>query len=294
MKNVSLAIIIAYAGEQEYLEETMPSVVACGGVSEVVIGVDLTRTTKVEADRAWRKWQELGQEINIPVKLVYSNKMGPSAVRNLAITVSTSSYILPVDSDDRINSIYPQKIIDILNKDPNIGIVYGGAELFGDSQGKWNLEKFSPERMVLENCIYATAGFRRQDWETVGGYDEDLIYGQEDWDFWLKILSLGRSVNYIEETMFYYRIRPNSRSVTFRSKKDHVIWTYSRVCENNSRYMANQVNAIYHRRIQLEYENNTFTSATRALIRAIIKRFPYLRRFTNTKIARSIALGLRS
>jgi glycosyltransferase involved in cell wall biosynthesis len=293
MLRPSLAIIIAYAGEQEYLDETMPSVFSCDGVSEVVIGVDLSRTTKVEADLAWRKWQEHGDDKNIPIKLVYSKIKGPSAVRNLAISESTSTYILPVDSDDRINSMYPANIIDILNENQNAGIVYGGAELFGESHGKWNLEQFSPERIVLENCIYATAGYRKQDWETVGGYDEDLIYGQEDWDFWLKILSLGREVKYIEETMFYYRIRSNSRSASFRGMWEQVIWTYDRVCQNNSLYMANQVNAIYHRRIQLELENSNLATASRSLMVAIVKRFPYLRRFINTKLARSISSKLR-
>jgi glycosyltransferase involved in cell wall biosynthesis len=271
----TLTIVIAYAGEYQYLEETMKSILANERISEIVVGVDLSRIEQIKAESTWLKWSAICKKRNIVLELVFSEKPGPAAVRNLAILKSNSSIVLPVDSDDRIGQNYVRNILDYYESDPmDIGIVYGQAELFGDATGVWGLPNFSIERIVLENCIYATAGFRKEDWEKVGGYDEELIYGQEDWDLWLKIIGIGRTVQYINETVFYYRIRPNSRSAIFRGMWEQVIWTYDRICKNNLSLMSSQVESIYHRRIQLELENRTLTQASKGLIIAILRKFP--------------------
>lgn len=74
--------------------------------------------------------------------------------------------------------------------------------------------------MLLNNIIFVTAFFRKDDWIKVGGFDEDMKYGIEDYDFWLSILELKRDVYRIPEILFYYRIRNNSRSRKF--EKDNL------------------------------------------------------------------------
>lgn len=271
----TLTVVIPYAGEYEYLEETMESVLANDSISQIVVGVDLSRVARTEAEMAWKIWSEKSRKRKIDFLIVFSEKPGPAAVRNLAILNATSSIILPVDSDDCIAENYVQNILSLYEFDSlNTGIVYGKAELFGDSKGEWALPEYSIEKIVIENCIYATAGFRKEDWERVGGYDEELIYGQEDWDFWLKVIGIGRSVQFIDKTVFYYRIRSNSRSAKFRGMWEQVIWTYDRVCKNNLPLMSSQIESIYHRRIQLELENRTLTHASKSLVIALFRKFP--------------------
>jgi len=59
--------------------------------------------------------------------------------------------------------------------------------------------------MALGNVIFCSAVYRRVDWQAVGGYDEALRRGWEDWDFWLSLLELGRLVRCLPDTGFYYR-----------------------------------------------------------------------------------------
>jgi len=289
----SLAIVIAYAGESQFLEETLGSIFENHGIAEIVVGVDLTRTTKLDSETAWTPWIKRATQLGIDMTFVYSEKAGPSAVRNLAIAKTNAAIILPVDSDDRIHRCYVEKILESYSQGKkSIGIVYGKAELFGESSGEWQLPKYSLEKIVLENCIYATSAFLKADWVLVGGYDEDLIYGQEDWDFWLKLLGLGRSVYFIDEVVFYYRIRSDSRSAAFRGMWEQVIWTYDRVCANNERLMASQVKSIYHRRVTLELENSTLTRASKSFVVALVRKYPKLKNLLNTKLVRLIAKKL--
>ena len=294
MTNHSLAIVIAYAGEAEFLPETMASIFANSGISEIVVGVDTTRTSIDSAESIWAPWILQANEQGLSLVLVHSSERGPAAVRNLAIASTNASLILPVDADDRIAEIYCSEILKIYNsKDPEVGIVYGKAELFGNSSGVWNLPAFTVEGIVLENCIYATSAFRKEDWVAVGGYDTGLIYGQEDWDFWLKIIGLGRKVRFIENVVFHYRIRSGSRSEEFRGMWEQVIWTYDRVCSNNEKLMASQVRTIYHRRIQIELQNATLSGASKGLAIAAIRKYPSLRKFSNLVFVQNLKKKLK-
>ncbi|MCQ2381497.1 MAG: hypothetical protein MJ032_04045, partial [Acidaminococcaceae bacterium] len=46
-----------------------------------------------------------------------------------------------------------------------------------------------------------------------------FFYGIEDYDFWLSLIELGRKVYQIPETLFFYRIRNNSRNTQFSQNK---------------------------------------------------------------------------
>ena len=54
--------------------------------------------------------------------------------------------------------------------------------------------------------------FRKSDWEKVGGYDESMKQGFEDWEFYIRLLSDGGNVFVIPEVLFNYRQRSNSTS----------------------------------------------------------------------------------
>ena len=56
--------------------------------------------------------------------------------------------------------------------------------------------------MLQDNLIFCSALFRKTDWEETGGYDPGMIYGWEDYDFWLSLIEKGRGVYQIPEQLF--------------------------------------------------------------------------------------------
>lgn len=138
-------------------------------------------------------------------RLIRRKNGGLAAARNSGIAAAQGSYILPLDADDRIGPRYISLAVAALEGDPHLGIVYCRAEKFGAETGPWRLPRFSRWRMALGNLIFCSAVYRRSDWQAVGGYDETLRRGWEDWDFWLSLLELGRRVRCLELVSFYYR-----------------------------------------------------------------------------------------
>lgn len=145
---------------------------------------------------------------------------GVGSARNLAISKAKGDYILPLDADDKIAPTYMAQAVDILDNDNDVGIVYCEADFFGGQSGKWLLPDFSPQKMLYENLIFSSAFFRKADWEAVGGYNPNMKYGWEDWDFWLAMMRLKRMVVRLPEILFFYRVRYDSRdrSISFLCK----------------------------------------------------------------------------
>lgn len=161
------------------------------------------------------------------ISVIRTSHVGPSAARNTAISRATGKYILPLDADDCIGPDYIGKAVQVLEKQAEVGIVYCHAELFGMQQGPWQLPDFAMEHFLVDNCIFITALFRKSDWEKVGGFCTQFRYGLEDYDFWLSLIQLGRQVVQLPETMFYYRIKPVSRSVSLNQSISNANETYA-------------------------------------------------------------------
>ena len=46
---------------------------------------------------------------------------------------------------------------------------------------------------------------RKSCWDAVGGYDEAMVEGYEDWEFYIRITQRGWTVHVIPEVLFFYR-----------------------------------------------------------------------------------------
>ena len=169
---------------------------------------------------------------NLQVIFLEKNS-GPSIARNSGIKIAQGDYILPLDADDKIAPTYLEKAKNILDKNSNIGIVYCEAEFFGQQMGKWNLPPYSFPQILTGNMIFATAMYRKKDWESIGGYDEKMLMGNEDYDFWLSLLELDRDVYKINEILFYYRIKETSRTIKLFENQKKLLDSYRQIYLNH-------------------------------------------------------------
>lgn len=158
------------------------------------------------------------------VNHVFQNNAGPSVARNNGIQQANGKYILPLDADDLISSIYISEAVAAFQKNKQVKVVYCEAEKFGEKQGRWNLKPFSLYQLARDNMIFVSAVFKKSDWEACGGYSEDIIWGWEDWEFWIKMLKNGGLVVKLPFVGFFYRIRSVSRRKSMdKTKKNEMI-----------------------------------------------------------------------
>lgn len=216
---------------------------------------------------------------NEKIKILKTERLGPAGARNKGIEHATGEYILPLDSDDLIDKTYISKAVNIISNNKDVGIVYCEAELFGQATGKWELKPYTIENMLVDNVIFVTAMFRKEDWEKVKGFDEDLAYGLEDYSFWLSIIELGREVVQIPEILFKYRIKPISRNKSFEKDENNIKETYKIIYSNHKelykKYNEQYVEALRNRLIDEIYTNK------RKLDK--IKNIPVIRQIINNK-----------
>ncbi len=208
-----VSIVVPVYNSEKYLEETIESILNQSYSDFEIILIDDGST-----DLSGTICDEFALKDN-RIKVEHIPNSGPSFARNIGIQISKGEYILPVDSDDIIESTYVEKAAKVLEKNDNIGIVYCKARLIGDYSGEWMIPSYSLPEILVKNCIFATAMFRKCDWKVVGGYSEIMRYGLEDYDLWLSIISLKRKVYQIPEILFQYRKHNNSRSNTFEKDK---------------------------------------------------------------------------
>ena len=153
------------------------------------------------------------------IKYHYTDQKGVSLARNYAVSISLGKYILPLDADDKIADSYIQKAVNVMECNPDISLVYCDAILFGSVNKKWILPDFNYKNLLIENSIFCSSIYKKSDFEIVNGYNTNMVEGFEDWDFWIKLLSNNKKVIKIKESLFYYRIKENSRNSVLDENK---------------------------------------------------------------------------
>jgi len=230
-----VSVIMPCYNDGEYIEESIKSVLvqSYNDIELVIINDGSTdeKTTQI-----------INQLSHPQIKVLHTTNIGPAAARNFGIQNSSGKYVLPVDADDKIHPLYVEKCVQELEQNPHIGIVYCYAELFGEQSGKWDLPDYSFEKMLLDNIIFVTSMFRKEDWEAVGGFNEQLVDGMEDYDFWLSILELDREVIQFKEILFYYRIKKVSRTTKFSDNAEVVKNTYRQIYLNHPKFYSKYSN----------------------------------------------------
>jgi glycosyltransferase involved in cell wall biosynthesis len=149
---------------------------------------------------------------------------GLAAARNTGIEKSKGEYILPLDADDKIGNKYAEEAVKMLDLNKHVGIVYCEADRFNEKYERWELKEYNLQEELIENQIFCSAFFRKQDWEMVGGYNPKMIYGYEDWDFWLSLIEMGRKVYKLPDVHFYNRVREDSMVQKIDAEKQRFLF----------------------------------------------------------------------
>ncbi|WP_405210803.1 glycosyltransferase family 2 protein [Dokdonia sp. Asnod2-E02] len=142
-------------------------------------------------------------------KYIKKTNGGLSSARNAGIAISRGDFILPLDADDLIHSDYLQKLLPVIENNDAIEVVSCYSIFFRNTiDNVVNTRKptgTTIDALLYENMIMATSLYRKESWNRVGGYDESMKDGFEDWDFWISILKDGAEFKIVPEFLFYYR-----------------------------------------------------------------------------------------
>ena len=137
---------------------------------------------------------------------------------NYAIELSRGEFIARMDADDISLPTRFEEQVNFLRKHTHTVAVFGTVELIdeeGDSNGFWEddikaitYQKIK-SRLPFSNCVAHPTVMIRKDILQQYMYNEEQVHSQ-DWDLWLRMVSDGRIIEKINNTVLLYRIHKNS------------------------------------------------------------------------------------
>lgn len=199
MNSPIISIVVPCYNQSQYLRETLDSLLiqSISNWECIIVNDGSTDNSLAVANRYVEKDNRF--------IVVDKPNGGLADARNVGIRSSHGKYVLPLDSDDLIAPTYAEKAVSYLENHPEVILVYCKAKYFGDRNDEWSLPDYDYYKLIFGNHIFCSCVFRRCDYDRTGGYNTNMIYGWEDWDFLLSLLNKDSIVYRIPEVLFFYR-----------------------------------------------------------------------------------------
>jgi glycosyltransferase involved in cell wall biosynthesis len=271
--NRTVSIIVPCFNDGQYLREAVQSAEKCQKKDACEIIIVNDGSSDGMTLEILRDMEREGHQV------IHQANRGLSAARNIGIKAAGGAYILPLDSDNKIRPDYISEGIRVLEGNPRVGVVYGDCQFFGEKTGINRVPQFSLARLIQGNFIDACAIYRRLVWEEVGGYDQNMLLGWEDWEFWLRIALKNWGFCHIDAILFDYRVRENSMI-------SKTIQHISQLCDYIfSKEELKDANAIRQRQLEVARLFNLERSPDYRLGRAVLDPLRTMRRLLKGKPA---------
>jgi glycosyltransferase involved in cell wall biosynthesis len=145
------------------------------------------------------------------VKYYKTENRGVSHARNYGIKKSSGEYIICLDADDTLKQNYIEEVIKYIDQYDIIGTNF---EFFGDRNEivKRPFTHINFNKLKHSNYVHCAAIFKREMFNKIGGFDENMIKGYEDWEYWRRAARLGYSIYIHNDALLNYRKHNKSRN----------------------------------------------------------------------------------
>ena len=207
LESPDVTVVIPVHDDIRYLEETLASVYEQTHHSWEIVVVDDGST-----DPATIAFLDAIERPRL--RLLRQGNTGLPGARNAGMKLARGEFLVPLDSDDELAPGFMTRLLAVLGEASGAGFAHCLARLHGDLNAVWIPRPFNPYWQLIENAVVGCVLMRTAAWESVGGYDETMTSGNEDWEMWLRLTQAGWGQVRVEEGLFRYRKHGVSMSVT--------------------------------------------------------------------------------
>lgn len=248
MSNLSkVSVIIPTYNDSEYLPGAIESALqqTYSNVEIIVVNDGSTRSRDKDYLKSVR-----GQGITV----IDVENGGLAMARNIGIKKSGGEYFVPLDADDKLDPCFIEKCMEFISKDDDLGVVYTDQVYFGAENRILTMLDFDFPFILVKNHVSVSSLVRRTAYNAVErvngyGYNPNMRYGYEDWDFWISVYEVGWKLSCLHERLFYYRKRTNSMSINTLKHHDFLIKklieNHSTLFNQNHEYIISKLQNIY-------------------------------------------------
>jgi len=161
------------------------------------------------------KWQkEYDYRIYFETKIITTEGI-PTLYEawNMGIEVASGEYLTNVNTDDRLYPGALQKMIDVLDNDPEIGVVYPDvhrvATIDGEPFGTYTWAEGDFD-VLIHGCFLGPMPMWRKSLHDEFGLFDPEMHSSGDYDFWLRLAKAGVKMKRIPEPLGRYYDRQES------------------------------------------------------------------------------------
>ncbi len=140
------------------------------------------------------------------LRVIREDNRGPAAARNAGIRAARSDLVMTLDCDDTLEPPFLEAALALIRvAPPDVAAVFSHVRLSEAASGL--LERhFNRFDLMFSNTMPSGLLLRKAAWQAVGGYDEDMRDGYEDWEFNLRLMRLGYRALVIPKPYYVYNL----------------------------------------------------------------------------------------
>lgn len=215
MKNPTVSVVMTTYNRDKYISTTVESV-----LNQTFQDFELIIIDDGSTDNTFEIIKSFDDK---RIKYYYQNNAGQNPARNAGITLSNGQYVAMIDSDDIWDQNKLKKQVEILDKHPDIGLVYCGT-VFIDENDKVFYKK--PligykgrvlDKLLMTNFLYngSCPLFRKSCINKVGLFDT-TFKRMTDWEFYLRFAIYYKFWG-IKEHLLKYRVHSETMSNDYKN-----------------------------------------------------------------------------
>ena len=153
------------------------------------------------------------------VRVLHRSNGGVSAARNAGLALLGTELAVVLDGDDQLAPTFVEETAAVLEADPDVVAASSWLQMHGVVQAVARPAGGRAVDFLHRNACPGVVLLRRELWKQVGGYDERMRSGFEDWDFFLSVLTDGGRIEIVPRPLVEYRTAPGSLNIRSMSHR---------------------------------------------------------------------------
>lgn len=241
-----ISVVIPFYNSGRYIEQTIITVLnQTFPYYEVLIVDDGSKD-----EESLKKLEEI-EKMDARIKVFHKQNEGLAATRDFGARHSSecTKYLMFLDDDDLIEPTFFECAYWTLETNKEASWAYADSVGFGTMEYTWN-KYFNSDKLKKVNELISEAFVRKSDFNEVKGYELREKAVNEDWNFWLKLLSKGK---YPVHMSFYGQWYRRKETGELKKASDNQKRSLEIINETASK-ITKEIDAIQYPRYKYNYD----------------------------------------
>lgn len=245
-KEPVISVIIPSYNSQEYIEQAIISVLNQTFPYYEVLIIDDGSKNKESLERLERI-----EKLDERIRVIHKENEGLAATRDFGAKQSskTCKYLMFLDDDDLLEPTFLECAYWTLETNKDAAWAYSDSLGFQGQEYLWN-KYFDSEKLKKVNDLISEGFVRKSDFEEVNGYELKEKAVNEDWNFWLKLLSKEKKPVHMSFYGQWYRRKETGELQKSRDNKQRAL----EIINETASKINKKVEAIQYPRYNYNYD----------------------------------------